>query len=106
MIDLLLNIGCLFDWITPTAAFIQDFQYGPVVDFIIPADSGWGRTHIQRLLTTHGIRVWGLMYNFNGEKLLFTVPKHQDEEAYYLLQDAGVPILDELEEYIHSPTKS
>lgn len=93
MLDILLNIGCAFDWITPTAAFIQDFFSGPVSDFGIPANVGWDRKDIKRLLTKHGVSVWGLMYNLSGEMLMFTVRKPQAKWAYYLLRREGVPIL-------------
>jgi hypothetical protein len=93
MLDELLNGGCAFDWITPTIAFVQDFFYGPVSDFGIPAQAGWGRGDIKRLLKGHGVRVWGLMYNVSGDTLMFTVAKTQARWAYYLLQREGVPIL-------------
>jgi hypothetical protein len=93
MLDTLLNIGCAFDWITPTVAFVQDFFNGPASNFGIPANAGWDRKDIKRLLTDHGVRVWGLMYNLSGEMLMFTVKKSQAKWAYYLLQREGVPIL-------------
>lgn len=104
MIDFLLNFGSAFDWITPTVAFIQDIYFGPVHDFIIPADAGWSRSDIKRLLSQHDVQVWGFNFTFNGEELMFTVPKEQADYAYYLLQNAGDPVLDVLEEYIHYPT--
>lgn len=111
MLDTLLNIGCAFDWITPTTAFIQDLFNGPVSDFGIPANVGWDRHNIKRLLTKHGVRVWGLMYNFNGEILMFTVRKPQAKWAYYLLHREGVPILYAPAEVVnsspqHSPKKT
>jgi len=93
MIDKLLSIGCAFDWITPTIAFIQDFFYGPVGDFGIPANAGWSRKDIKRLLNHYRVHVWGLMYNLPGEVLLFTVEKHQAPLAFEVLYYAGVPIL-------------
>ena len=93
MLDKFLTIGCLFDWITPTIAFIQDFLYGPKSDFGIPANPYWGRREIKRLLRHYGVNVWGLMYNYNAEILMFTVRRQQAILAYYLLQRAGVPLL-------------
>jgi hypothetical protein len=104
LIDLILNIGCAFDWITPTAAFVQDIYHGPVYDFAIPANAGWSRSNVKRFLTQHGVQVWGLMYTLNGKELMFTVPHEQAEYAYYLLQNAGNLFLDDIEEYIYSPT--
>ncbi len=91
MLDRVLNIGCAFDWITPALAFAQDFLNGPVADFGIPANAGWSRRDIKRLLLRYGVRVWGLM--FSGDTLIFTVPKSQARWAYYLLEREGVPIL-------------
>ena len=93
MLDTLLNIGCAFDWITPTVASVQDFFSGPISDFGIPANVGWDRKGIKRLLTKHGVHVWGLVYNLKGEMLMFTVRKPQAKWAYYLLQREGVPVL-------------
>jgi len=93
MLDKLLDIGCAFDWITPTVAFVQDFFNGPVSDFGISPHAGWGCSDIQHLLNRNGVRVWGLMYNVSGDMLMFTVPKTQAKWAYYLLQREGTPIL-------------
>ena len=92
MLDKLLDIGCAFDWITPTVAFVQDFFRGPVSDFGIPPHAGWGCSDIQHLLNRNGVRVWGLMYNVSGDILMFTVPKTQANWAYDLLQQEGIPI--------------
>jgi hypothetical protein len=93
MLNTLLNIGCALDWITPVLSFLQDALWGPVGDFGIPADSGWTRKEIKRLLLNNGVQVWGLLYNFSGDTLLFTVQKRDAELAYYLLQREGIPVL-------------
>ena len=93
MIDEFLTVAGAFDWITPTVAFFQDFFNGPASDFGIPANAGWSRGEIKRLLKKYGVRVWGLMYNVSGDMLMFTVPKTQAKWAYYLLLREGVPIL-------------
>ena len=93
MFDGLLSIGCALDWITPTVAFIQDFLYGPACDFGIPANLCWGRKEINWLLRQHGVKVWGLMYNFNGDILMFSVHRKQADLTYDLLQWAGIPVL-------------
>lgn len=93
MIDNMLNAGSAFDWITPSVAFIQDFLYGPVSDFSIPAQAGWGRREIKRLLKSGEVKVWGLMLNTSGDKLIFTVPRSQASQAYTLLKKEGVPLL-------------
>lgn len=93
MIDAMLSIGCAFDWISPTLTFMQDFFYGPTSDFGIPADAGWSRAELKPLLNRYGVRVWGVMYNLNGNLLMFTVRRSQAKWAYYRLQQEGVPIL-------------
>ena len=93
MFNKLLNIGCAFDWITPSVAFIQDFFNGPVGDFGIPVNPYWGRREIKRLLNDHGVHVWGLMFSFEGDVLLFTVRRHQAEYTFYLLRAMGIPIM-------------
>jgi hypothetical protein len=93
MIESLLNVGRLFDWLTPLFALSQDYYYGSEVDFTIPAGAGWSRSEIKRLLNRHGVQVWGLLYSLDGEELMFSVKKEQAEYAYYLLQNAGEPEL-------------
>ncbi len=93
MFDKLLNIGCAFDWITPSIAFIQDFFSGPVSDFGIPVNPYWGSREIRRLLNNHDVHVWGLMYNFDGDVLLFTVNRRQADMTYYLLRKMGIPLV-------------
>jgi len=93
MLDKLVDIGCAFDWITPTIAFVQDFLHSPARDFGISPLAGWGRGDIKRLLNGSGVQVWGLMYNVSGDILMFTVPQAQAQWAYDLLQREGIPIL-------------
>lgn len=93
MPDDLINIGCAFDWITPTFAFLRDFAAGPVAHFGISAYSGYDRGDIRRLLQAHGVQVWGLIYNFEGDMLMFTVPNTHARWAYYILRQQGIPIL-------------
>lgn len=93
MPDDFLTIAGACDWITPTVAFIQDFWYGPVSDFGVPAVSGWSKRDIKHLLKKQGVQVWGFMLNLSGDTLMFTVPQAQAEWAYRLLQREGVPIL-------------
>jgi len=93
MFDKLLNIGCAFDWITPLFAFIQDLLAGPVADFGIPANPYWGMREVKQFLQDNGIEVWGIMYNFDGDVLMFTVRQEQIEETLYLLRSEGIPIL-------------
>lgn len=102
MIDKLFDLGTVFDWITPTSAYVQDFFNGPVSDFGIPAHASYDRADIKHLLNSHGIRVWGLMYSTSEEIVMFSVPKAQAKWAYYLLQRERIPVLYAPAEATHS----
>ena len=75
MIDKFLAFGSIFDWITPSVAFLQDLLNGPVSDFGIPANIGWRIRDIRWLLNQYGIKFWGFMYDFNDETLMFTTQR-------------------------------
>lgn len=105
MLDKILNIGCAFDWITPTWAIFQDFFNGPVSHFGIQANVGFTRGDIRRLLRKHGARSWGYVYNVAGDMIMLSVPKSQATWAYYLLQREGVPILYAPNEVTGEPVK-
>lgn len=93
MIDKLLGFGTLFDWITPLISLIQRILNGPVSDFDIPADNGIGTGTIKRFLRRHGIKVWSVMYDFEGDVIMFTVRQRDAAYVYDLLWEAGIPIL-------------
>jgi hypothetical protein len=93
MLDEFLTFAAAFDWITPTLAYIQDLRHRPVSDFGIPAHAGWGRSDIKRLLKKNRVPVWGIMLNFTGDTLMFTVPYSQAQTVSDLLLRQGVPIL-------------
>jgi len=93
MINKILNIGSAFDWITPSVAFVQDSRNVPVGHFGIPVNCSWGSKEIKRLLGSYDVHVWGLMFNFEGDVLLFTVKKRDAELTYYLLRRMGIPII-------------
>lgn len=101
MLDEILGVGCSFDWITPSVAFLQDLINGPPADFGIPDGAGWSRRDIRRLLTGNGVHVWGLI--FSRELLIFTVPKAQARWTYYLLKREGVPIAYAPNDVLSSP---
>ncbi len=96
MFDKILAIGSAFDWITPVAAYAQDFLYGPAHTFLIPPDTGWSGHEIARLLNRHGIKTWGLM--IVSDTLMVSVREPQARWAQYLLQREGIPIDNPLEE--------
>lgn len=93
MIDNFLTLAAAFDWMTPSIAYLQDFRYGQVSDFGIPAYAGWSRREIKRLLKKQGVPVWGMMLNLRGDTFMFTVPYAQTQLVSDLLLGQGIPIL-------------
>ena len=104
MIDDILKFGSGFNWITPAIAFIQDLANGPARHFGIPALAVLDKRDIKRLLTKHGVRVWGLMYNLDMDTLMFSVPEAQAKWTYYLLQRENIPVLYAPSEVVNSST--
>jgi hypothetical protein len=90
MLDRLLEIGSMFDGISPTVAFIQDILNGPSHTFLIPEACGWSGRQIERLLKGNGIRVWGLM--IVNRTIMLTVRQAQARWAQYLLDRDGIPV--------------
>ena len=91
--DSLLDVGASIDLITPLFAFLMDAVRGPIADFGIDPEAGWGMYDLRIYLNENHIPVWGLMYTLNRDALIFTVPKKDAEETFYLLRYAGIPIL-------------
>ena len=91
MIDKLLGFGSMFDWITPSVAFVQDAVYGPSTAYFVPYDTGWSAGEIKRLLQRHGIKVWGLM--IVGHEIMFSTRQSQARHALYILEERnGIPV--------------
>lgn len=101
MLDTLLKFGSMFDWITPTLAFIQDICNGPSVQIACPYDQGWSGRQIKRLLRGYGVKVWGLMVV--GELITFTVRKAQARYALYWLQRHGLQYQSSIGEAAQQP---
>jgi hypothetical protein len=59
--------------------------------FWVPRDAGFSGIEIERLLTRHGVRVWGR--GFLDDSLYFHVKKRQARWAEYLLWRAGIPVV-------------
>lgn len=88
MLDELLELGTMFDWISPVLSFGQDLANGPSHTFMIPQDCGWTGGEIAGLLRKRGIKTWGHMI-VNGQ-IMITVRETQYEFAQYLLDQAGL----------------
>jgi hypothetical protein len=90
MLDKLLELGTVFDWISPVMAAIQDRLNGPSHTFMIPDDCGWSGFQIERLLKSYGIKPWRRM--IVKHMIMLTVRLAQAHYAQYLLLRAQIPI--------------
>ena len=89
MLDRLLWLGSLGDWVRPLWAFICDWRFGPGTSFLVPYGAGWSGREIERLLRGRGIRTWGLM--IVGDTIIFEVARKQARHAAVVLRIAGIP---------------
>ena len=103
MWDRILEIGSIFDWISPVLAFLEDVANGPSHTFLVPLPCAWSGLQIDGLLKGYGIRVWGLMIVEN--KLMLTVRKAQARWAQYLLEREGIRILNPFVQTHRSPPR-
>ena len=101
MLDQLLDFFGNINSIAPAVNLVQGLLNGPSVDFGIPAQAGWTKRDIKRLLSQYGVKCWGLGHY--DEILTFTVPKAQARWTYYLLERQGIPIAYAPAEAIGSP---
>lgn len=103
MFDDILDIASGYNLITPLASFVQDLINGPHCYFGIPVMAGWTKREIGRILTRHGVIVWGLIYY--GDEVIFTVRKDQARWAYCVLAREGVPITYPTAEAVQASTR-
>lgn len=97
MLDNLLEIAATPDWISPTFALIQTFFNRPSVGFNVPTDTEWSTYAINDLLSSVGIKVWGL--TIASSMIIFRVRKAQARYTHYMLERAGVPYYGGLSDY-------
>lgn len=90
MLDKILELGTVFDWISPLLAEIQDQTNGPSHTFLIPEACGWSGRDIEHLLRSHGVKTWGLM--IVDRMIMITVRQAQARWAQYLLERDRIPI--------------
>ena len=90
MLDFFLAMGSIFDWISPSWAFLQDIVQGPSYTFLIPRACGWSGHQIEQLLRRFGVRTWGAM--IVNDTFLITVRQSQARWAHYLLKREGIPL--------------
>lgn len=92
MLDDLLGLGSLFDWLTPLWATVQDLAHGGGHTFTIEQDGGAVYTgkQVERILKRAGCKTWGLQLVWPGDALLVSVPKGQAWLGWQALTKAGV----------------
>lgn len=107
MLNKLLEIGTVFDWISPLLAELQDITNGPSHTFLIPEDCGWSGREIEQLLRQHGVKTWGLM--IIDQMIMITTRLTQARWAQYLLSRERIPIeyglIDERAAHTNHPTR-
>lgn len=86
-IDDALAVGCMFDWISPLAAWIQDLRNGPSITYFVPHKESWlSGGQISRWLHEYGIHTWGHM--IVNDDIMFTLKEEDAEMAEWLLSYA------------------
>ncbi len=91
MIDKILGVGSMFDWISPLASIFGDVVNGPSHTFLIPYDNcPLSGREVAVLLRSRGVKSWGHMV-VSGT-FMISVRLGQAGWAQHLLEDAGVPI--------------
>jgi hypothetical protein len=96
----LIELMTIFDWITPTVGFIEDFYNDPTPlqtnswTFFVPYDEslsgGWNAAMIERTLSQNGVKHWG--GQITGGRYFVSVPVDQARRAEHLLTGQGVPL--------------
>ncbi len=93
LFDTLLAVGSMFDWITPTRAFLEDSIHvmsgNKIYDFTIASDESIRR--VRRSLKNAGIKSWGYVRTFGGD-VIVTVSHQNAESAVQLLRKQGFNI--------------
>lgn len=86
----LLDIGCMFDWISPAVATVGDVINGPSSTLLIPRSCGWSPRELMAELRKHGVKTRGEMI-VDGT-IMLTVQANQERFARHLLQKRMVPV--------------
>jgi hypothetical protein len=89
LLDEVLHIGTVLDWISPLLATVQDLIEGPKRTFLIPYAIDWSGEQIVTWLHGFGVRTWGHM--IVDQRIMFTVREAQAEWATWLLEQVGIP---------------
>ncbi|MFH1086919.1 MAG: hypothetical protein V1772_14315 [Chloroflexota bacterium] len=91
MDDRTLGYLTTLDWVTPTAAYIQDLIHGGGHTFVLARDARLQQLDLQAGLSRYGIESWGLITL--DEAVLITVPKDKAAWGENRLRTLGLAIL-------------
>ncbi len=89
MIDKAIEVGAMFDWITPLWTFVQDWRNRPSCGYSVPVDGGWSISAVRDLLSANGVMTWG--WAIVDGVILFRARQAQARYAQYWLEREGVP---------------
>lgn len=82
MASKLMQIGCAFDWISPTWMFIQMARHRPARRINIQADGAW---HTMRALRSYGIKVLASCQVLSADTTVILVSAKQHRYAAQML---------------------
>jgi len=86
----MLEFLCLFDWLHPLIAKLQDLRYGRPYTFLIYEGQGVSWRDVAALLRSRNIRAWGPC--FMGHCMLLSVPYSKREFAQNVLDSHRVQV--------------
>lgn len=89
-VDRAVEFGASFDWISPLMTLLKTEALGLHVQIHIPRQC-FARS--RDVLQAKGVRIEDSAIADGGQVAMFTVRKRQTHFALYLLQRAGVPVL-------------
>lgn len=89
MIDKAIEVGAMFDWITPLWTFVQDWRNRPSCGYSVPVNGGWSLYAVRNLLRSKGVKTWG--WAIVDGVILFRTRQAQAQYTQYWLERNAVP---------------
>lgn len=87
MIDKLVEVGSMADWITPVYGWIMNWVHRPARQMVLGLDVTTP-IEVQQILSDRGIRTWA--YQIVGRKFVFGLRAAQYRHAEYWLKRYGI----------------
>lgn len=91
LIDKVLMVGRMVDWITPTLGFARTLAEGGGYVFYATGTGEYSPRQVAKMLQAQGIDTWGMMILL-GDTLTFTVRPGDAGRASTMLQGWGVDL--------------